>query len=115
MNFNSEQAIYSQIADLVCENIVRRAWKEGDMVPSVRELAVDLQVNPNTVTRAYTFLQDKGIIEVKRGIGFEIPAGSYQKTLQLMKDDFLMTDLPKIKKKLLLIGLTPDEIIHRLR
>lgn len=115
MNFNSEQAIYTQIADLVCENILRRIWKEGDMAPSVREMAVNLQVNPNTITRAYTYLQDKGIIEVKRGIGFRIPEGSYEKTLQLVKDDFITNDLPKLKKKLDLIGLKPEDLTTHLQ
>lgn len=115
MNFIPEQAIYSQIANLVCENILRHTWKEGDTAPSIREMAVNLQVNPNTVTRAYSFLQDKGIVEVKRGIGFLIPKGAYRKTLDLVKDAFIVNDLPNLKKKLSLIGLKPEDIMNYLR
>lgn len=115
MNFNADQAIYLQIADLVCENILRRTWSEGDKAPSVRELAIELQVNPNTVMRTYTYLQEKAIIEIKRGVGFYIPTGSYQKTLQLMKDDFLNNDLPEVKKKMELLGIAIDEIAAHLQ
>ena len=115
MNFSADQAIYLQIADLVCENILRRVWNEGDKAPSVRELAVELQVNPNTVMRTYTYLQEKGIIEIKRGIGFYIPAGSCEKTLQLMKDDFLINDLPEVKRKMELLGITINEVATHLQ
>ena len=68
MEFPGNQPIYLQIADNLCENILRKEWKEEDRIPSVRDLAVQFEVNPNTVQRAYTWLQEKDIIANRRGI-----------------------------------------------
>ncbi|HEV3326742.1 MAG TPA: GntR family transcriptional regulator, partial [Puia sp.] len=70
MQFRESQAIYLQIADYVCERILLKEWPPGDRVPSVRELAVLLEVNPNTVMRTYEFLQQQAILFNQRGIGF---------------------------------------------
>lgn len=51
MDFEKKDAIYLQIADLICERILAGDWVEGERIPSVRELAVDLEVNPNTLMR----------------------------------------------------------------
>jgi DNA-binding transcriptional regulator YhcF (GntR family) len=66
MNFRDQQAIYLQIADYVCENILLKKWPAGEKLISIRDLAVEIQVNPNTVQRAYDFLQQKDIISNKR-------------------------------------------------
>jgi len=70
MEFNKNQAIYLQIAEVICENILSLNWKVSEKISSVREFAAMMEVNPNTVMRTYTYLQDKGIIYNKRGIGF---------------------------------------------
>jgi hypothetical protein len=59
MEFRENQAIYLQIAELICERILLKQWASEDKVPSVRELAVQLEVNPNTVMRTYDFLEQK--------------------------------------------------------
>ena len=73
MEFNESQAIYLQIADYICEKILSREWKEEERVPSVRDLAVEIEVNPNTVMRTYSFLQEKNIITNQRGLVFLLP------------------------------------------
>ena len=70
MEFGDSNAIYLQIADQLSENILLRKWSPGDRIPSVRELAVSVEVNPNTVMRTFNYLQEKGIIYNKRGIGY---------------------------------------------
>ena len=60
MDFKETQAIYLQIVDLVCDHIVTGKWKAQERIPSVRELGVQLEVNPNTVMRAYDYLQQAG-------------------------------------------------------
>ncbi len=79
MEFKEKQAIYLQIGEHVCENILRKQWKEGDKIPSIREMAIGIEVNPNTVMRAYNYLQDMGIISNKRGIGYFVTDNSYEK------------------------------------
>ena len=70
MEFRENQPIYMQIADYFCNNILSTEWKQDEKIPSVREVAVIMEVNPNTAMRAYTYLQEKEIIYNKRGIGY---------------------------------------------
>ncbi len=96
MEFNENQAIYLQIADYFCDRILKRHWKEGEKIPSIRDTAVLLEVNPNTVVRTFNFLQDKEIIFNKRGIGYFVASGGYKKTLEFKKESFVNEDLPKV-------------------
>jgi len=59
MNFKNQKAIYMQIADHVIENILAQNINGGDRMQSVREMAESVQVNPNTVMRSYSYLQDE--------------------------------------------------------
>ena len=110
MEFNKEKSIFLQIADMVCENILSGKWKNGDRIPSVREMAVAIEVNPNTVMRTYTFLQEKGILSNKRGIGYFASDDSYRYALKYKKDEFLNRDLPRFLRTLRLLGLNLNDI-----
>ena len=105
MQFNSSQSIYLQIADYVCERILLKEWKTEDKVPSVRDLAVQLEVNPNTVMRTYDWLQQSGIIYNQRGIGFFVAPGGLQNALSLKKKEFLEKDLPVVFRNVYLLGM----------
>jgi len=70
MEFRDKQAIYLQISEYVCEQILLNKWLVGEKISSIRDLAVAMQVNPNTVQRAYDFLQQQEIITNKRGVGY---------------------------------------------
>ena len=67
MEFSEPKGIYLQIADQIRERILDGDWKAGERVPSIRELAVELGVNPNTVTKSYQRLMDRGIILEPKG------------------------------------------------
>jgi len=110
MEFRKQQAIYLQIGDYICENILRKMWREGDRIPSVRELAVDIEVNPNTVMRAYADLQEKRILRNKRGIGYFISDDAFEKTRQLQKAEFISHDLPRLFNILELLGMKLEEL-----
>lgn len=110
MEFGDSNAIYLQIADQLCENILLRQWIPGDRIPSVRELAVSIEVNPNTVMRTYNYLQDKGIIYNKRGIGYFVADDGYHRTRDLRKEDFINTELPKMFKAMNLLNLTMEDV-----
>jgi GntR family transcriptional regulator len=110
MEFGNNQAIYLQIADHLCENILLEKWKAGDRIPSVREIAVNIEVNPNTVMRAFTYLQDKEIIFNKRGIGYFVSADGFEKTKALRKEDFVSHELPKFFKAMGLLNITMEDV-----
>jgi GntR family transcriptional regulator len=69
MNFRENPAIFIQIAEWVCEQVLLGKWKAGEKITSIRDLAVQMEVNPNTVQRAYDTLQQREIITNKRGRG----------------------------------------------
>ena len=110
MQFNSSQSIYLQIADYVCERILLKEWKTEDKVPSVRDMAVQLEVNPNTVMRTYDWLQQSGIIYNQRGIGFFVAPGGLQNALALKKKEFLEKDLPVIFRNVYLLGMKWEDL-----
>ena len=105
MDFKDQQAIYLQIADYVCENILLKKWPAGEKIISIRELAISIEVNPNTVQRAYDFLQQKEIISNKRGIGYFIESDADKKIKSYRKDLFFENELPAVFKNMFLLGV----------
>lgn len=110
MEFSEDQAIYKQIADRICDGILAGSWSGDERIPSIRELAVDIEVNPNTVMRSYTYLQNLGIIYNQRGVGYFVATGAYARIVGLKRDEFLSKDLPQFFRKLELLGIGFDEI-----
>jgi DNA-binding transcriptional regulator YhcF (GntR family) len=110
MEFKETQAIYLQIGDYVCEQILLGRWKEGERLLSVRELGAALEVNPNTVMRTYDFLQNKDIIFNKRGIGYFASEDACPKILQYRKKQFLEQDLLPVFKNMNLLGMNFKEL-----
>jgi DNA-binding transcriptional regulator YhcF (GntR family) len=110
MEFGDSNAIYLQIADQLCENILLEKWKPGDRIPSVREMAVQIEVNPNTVMRTFNYLQEKGIIYNKRGIGYFVSEDGFEKTKALRKEDFINNELPGFFRSMNLLNLTMEDI-----
>lgn len=113
MNFKEKEAIYIQIADYVTEHISLGKWLPEDKIPSVRDLAGDLQVNPNTVMRAYEYLQNQEIIFNKRGLGLFINVNAVELINKLRKEKFLQQDLPAFFKSLFLLNIDLEEIATR--
>ena len=110
MEFTETQAIYQQVADHVCEMILRAGWPEEERIPSVRELAMDLQVNPNTVNKGYAYLQDRGIIYNQRGIGYFASEGAVNLTRKMKRIEFVTGELPRVFKTMVLIGMDMVEL-----
>lgn len=110
MEFNQSQAIYLQIGDYICEQILIERWKEGDRILSVRELGMNLQVNPNTVIRTFEFLQNNEIIFNKRGVGYFVEENAKKKIIEYRRKQFLEFELPIIFKNMNLLGMSIDEI-----
>ena len=103
-------AIYLQIADLMCENVLSGAWKPGQRIPSIRETAEARQVNPNTVMRTYAYLEDRGIIRNQRGVGFFLSGDAYAVTWSLKKESFQRRDLPRMFRVMDLLRIDFEEL-----
>lgn len=113
MNFKENEAIYLQIAGFVCEHILSGRWNPGEKIFSVRDLAAELQVNPNTVMRSYEYLQNKEIIYNKRGLGFFVEDDAAQRIIADKKERFLKEELPVLFKTMKILNIGPGEIIKR--
>ncbi len=110
MVFKDRKSIYLQIADIIMERIIKGVWKENQRIPSIRETATEMEVNPNTVVRSYNYLQDNGILQNKRGIGYFIKSGARDIALEIRKREFIKEKLPEIFKEMELLGISIDEI-----
>ncbi|MEL6592805.1 MAG: GntR family transcriptional regulator [Bacteroidota bacterium] len=105
MEFRKQKGIYLQIADYICENVLTKQWQAGEKILSVREMAASIEVNPNTVARTYSYLQDQGIIYMQRGIGYFVADDAYQKTRDMRKDDFVNQFLPQVFHSMDVLGM----------
>lgn len=110
MEFRDNPAIYIQIAEYVCEQILLRKWKLGDKIVSIRELAVTIEVNPNTVQRAYDFLQQKNIITNKRGVGYFTEPDAMEQIISFRREQFMQNELPVFLRNLYLLKIDMKEI-----
>lgn len=110
MDFDSSKPIYLQIVDFFYENILVRKWQEGERIPSVREAAVMVEVNPNTAIRAFNHLQDLEVIYNKRGIGYFVSKDGYHKVLEIKRNEFKEVVLPDVFKKMRLLDVNFEEV-----
>ena len=113
MQFTESQPIYLQIADYVCEQILLGVWPAGQRIPPIRELAVHLGVNPNTILRTYEVLQQEAIIVNQRGIGIFAAGDAVVQATRYRKALFVEKDLPQVFRTLFLLGMSPAELMPR--
>ena len=115
MKFNPHRAIYLQIGDHICEGILEGRWAVDQKLPSVREMAMAVEVNPNTVMRTYAELQNQAIIYNQRGIGFFVSPEAPKNILSTKKEIFLKDELLRFFKTLELLDISFEKIqqLHR--
>jgi len=110
MNFSHSQPIFIQIVNLICRRALDGTYQPDNRIPSVRELAVEVEVNPNTVMRSFERLQNEGIIYMKRGLGYYISPDAPQKILEQRRTAFLQEELPQLFSEMKLLGIDFDAI-----
>ena len=111
MNFRESKPIYLQIAERLMDEMLQSVYMEEQRIPSVREYAAIVEVNANTVMRAYDYLQGKNVIYNKRGIGYFVSSDAKNRVLMLRKEQFLKNDLPEMFRKIRLLGIPMSEIV----
>jgi GntR family transcriptional regulator len=110
--WNDSQPIYRQLRDRVVAMILDEVLKEGDPLPSVRNVAAEYRVNPLTVLKGYQQLVDEGLVETRRGRGMFINAGARSLLLQSERQKFLGEEWPRIHATMQRLGLTPKELLE---
>ena len=103
--------IYRQLRDRVIGSILDGSLKEGDAVPSVRQVAGDFRINPLTVMKAYQSLADEGLLEKRRGLGLFVAGGSRDALLKDERSRFLANDWPRVRSRIQALGLELADLL----
>jgi GntR family transcriptional regulator len=109
--WNDSQPIYRQLRDRVVAMILDGLLKEGDPLPSVRNVAAEYRVNPLTVLKGYQELVDEQLVETKRGLGMFVNAGARNLLLKGERQKFLTDQWPAIAATIQRLGITPKELL----
>jgi GntR family transcriptional regulator len=109
--WNDGQPIYRQLRDRVVAMILDGVLKEGDPLPSVRNVAAEYRVNPLTVLKGYQELVDEQLVETKRGLGMFVTAGARNRLLQGERQKFLAQEWPRIAETIQRLGVTPKQLL----
>lgn len=110
MEFINTKGIFLQIADSISEKVMEGKYPPGEKIPSVRDLASEMGVNPNTVMRTYSELQTRGIIDNKRGVGYYVSTEAVSIILQWKRQEFFDIDLPAIVKQTKILNISFEEL-----
>jgi GntR family transcriptional regulator len=110
--WNDSQPIYRQLRDRVVAMILDGVLKEGDALPSVRNVAAEFRVNPLTVLKSYQQLVDEKLVESRRGLGMFINEGAREFLLKGERKRFLAEEWPRVNATIQRLGLTPGELLH---
>jgi GntR family transcriptional regulator len=110
MEFQNGKSIFLQIADTITDKVVSGEFPAGEKIPSVRELASAMGVNPNTIMRTYSELQAMNIIENQRGIGYFVNADAQKIILDSKKQEFFEKVLPDFLRHAAMLGITAGEL-----
>ncbi|MBR7011905.1 MAG: GntR family transcriptional regulator [Muribaculaceae bacterium] len=110
MNFKDNKAIYLQIADRIGNQILSGTLTPDGKVPSVRELAAEIEVNANTVARTYDHLQQSGVIYTKRGLGYFVSPDAKEKIVALRREQLMQGEMDYFLSQLKAVGITPAEL-----
>ena|SRR5437899_10917007 len=109
--WNDGQPIYRQLRDRVVHMILDGVLKEGDPLPSVRNVAADYRVNPLTVLKAYQELVDEELVEKRRGLGMFVKTGAHRLLMKGERQKFLNEHWPRVHATIRRLGLSPDELL----
>jgi DNA-binding transcriptional regulator YhcF (GntR family) len=111
--WSDSQPIYRQLRDRVVAMILDGVLKEGDPLPSVRNVAAEYRVNPLTVLKGYQQLADEGVVEARRGRGMFVNAGARDLLMRSERQKFFAEEWPRIQKNIQRLGLTAEDLRSR--
>ncbi|NDW17668.1 GntR family transcriptional regulator [Dysgonomonas sp. 216] len=111
MEFHKNKPIYVQIVDIIAQKVVSKEWTEESKLPTIKELAKDLDVNHNTLMRSLEFLQNQKILVSKRGVGLFLTKDSYNNALNFMRKSFYDNQVPEFFETMYTLKITLGELI----
>jgi len=105
--------VYLRLRDSIAAAIIEGRYGEGEMLPSVRNLAAEEGANPLTVAKAYQQFQTDGLIRVQRGVGMFVREGAADRLLQAERDAFLHQEWPRLRRRIARLGISLEELMGR--
>lgn len=111
-DWTDDQPIYRQLKDKVVTAIMEGALPEGEALPSVRNVAMDLQINPFTASKAYQELVKEGFVEKRRGLGMFVVDGARHKILEAERTRFMEKEWPRVLRTIKRLGFSADELLN---
>lgn len=115
IQFNDNKAIYLQIADRICEDIILGTYTEAGRIPSVREYAQMIEVSANTVARSFDFLQSQGVVYNRRGVGLFVADNAREAIMTLRREEFLTERLDPFMRQAVLLNITEEQLLEAYR
>ena len=112
-DWDDKEPIYVQLAQSVLEGIMRGALREGEPVPSVRQVASQERINPITVSKGYQLLVDDGLLEKRRGLGMFVADGARKMALARERSRFLSDEWPRTRERIELFGLDLKTLLEK--
>jgi GntR family transcriptional regulator len=112
VSWHDNTPIYRQLRDRVVAMILDGVLKQGDALPSVRQVAADFQLNPITVSKAYQELVDEQLVEKRRGLGMYVTEGARDMLLRNERQRFLREEWPRLRERLQRLGLSMDDLLR---
>ncbi len=113
MEFKNQKAIYLQIADMICNDILAGRYLEDTRLPSVREYATQVEVNVNTVARSFEWLQLHDIVTVRRGLGNYVATGAKREIDAIRREEFFTEQLPELFSTMQTLGISIEEVVEQ--
>ena len=110
IEFKQDKAIYMQLVDRLCDEIIIGKYKADDRIPSVREFAVMIEVNTNTVVKTYDYLSAAGIIYTRRGLGYFVAPDACDRIIADRKKHFFEEQVPELFRQMKLLGINIQEV-----
>ena len=111
--WNDNAPIYRQLKERIVVMMLEGQLKPGDVLPSVRQIAAEYQLNPITVSRAYQELADETLVEKRRGLGMYVTEGATGKLLASERERFLSEEWPAMVERIQRLGLRVEDLLKR--
>jgi GntR family transcriptional regulator len=111
ISWNDKDPIYRQLHDRLVEMILEGVYRDGDALPSVRQVSSDQRINPITVSKAYQLLVEEDLVEKRRGLGMYVREGARDQLTAAERDRFLNEEWPQVCERIDRLGLSTEELL----
>jgi GntR family transcriptional regulator len=113
-DWDDSQPIYRQLRDRIVALIIDGTFKEGEAIPSVRQVASEYRINHLTVSKAYQDLVDEDLLQKRRGLGMFVAEGAQQQLLEKERTQFMNSEVPALLERMKRLGISTDQLIQLL-